>query len=65
MLHMMSLPTDKAAQMNHNSLRFLPLTDDVFVGVLKGREFFLVTFAFTFQFLGDLLLDVRRRFSRL
>ena len=56
-LHVVRLAADEGAQVDDDALGFVPLAENVFVGVLKGREFLFVALAFSLEFFGNLLLE--------
>jgi hypothetical protein len=57
MLHVVSLATDQAAEMQNNTLSLITLSEDGAVGVLQSRELFLVALALALKLLSNLLLE--------
>ena len=56
MLHVVGLAVDEGAEVEDDALGLVALAEDGGVGVLQGRELFLVAFAFAFELFGNLLL---------
>jgi len=54
---MVSLTTNQAAEVEHNTLGLIALAENGRVGVLQGRKLLLVAFPFALEFLGNFLLE--------
>jgi hypothetical protein len=60
MLHVVSLPTDQASEVEHNTLGLITLSEYGRVGVLEGGELLLVALALPLKLFSNLLLEDKR-----